>query len=196
MRSHLLIAMSTSVTLMGAATTPGIAQSAEETAAFLLNGMSDTGSEPGTLTAARNLERLSDDPLTFRLKIDMIDQETQQSVVVEGTVTVEAIDDCRYVFAYDWPRSTKFPQLKSHIRTVDFGKAFYPPLSSSTVYWPSKNGMPYEYRQDTGFSCSSREGEETKCYGEAMHGSILRDPTRIMAAVDYFNTNICRTKAF
>ncbi len=72
MRSQISIVILTSVALSAAAA-PASAQSAEETAAFLFGGMSDTGSEPGNLRMARNLERISDEPLTFRQKIDIGD---------------------------------------------------------------------------------------------------------------------------
>ncbi|MER8479740.1 MULTISPECIES: hypothetical protein [unclassified Mesorhizobium] len=128
------------------------AQSAE-TAAFLFSGISDTGSEPVTeMFRARNLERLSEEPLTLQTQIDMINRQTQETV--------------------------------------------YPPLSSSTVYWPQKDGVPYEYRQDPGFGCGAREGGYIKCNSDSMHGSILREPSRIIAAVSYFNANFCKTKAF
>ncbi|MBB3146399.1 hypothetical protein FHS21_002814 [Phyllobacterium trifolii] len=160
-----------------------LAQTAEETAAFLFRGMSDSGSEYQALKMGKeNEKRLSTDPLTF-------------GIVVDGAVTIEQINGCQFRFTYVFPQGSKAAAKGNRIETVDFAKAYYPPIDPTKNYFPT-GSETYDYGNDDGFVQIMRPDGTSEILKAYDKNPILRDPVRIRAAVEYMNANFCKTKAF
>jgi hypothetical protein len=153
-----------------------LAQSAEETAAFLYFGLTDVP------PLGLKVKRVSDSPFTLRMDRDDRVVANRQPIFV--LFSVVPMDGCRYRFTFDrrHPLRTDIPNIES--LNVDFSKTYYPRAIEQPIY---------RYRADAG-SCT---GSERICRAKAARMIPGRQPaTRINAAIEYFNENFCKTKAF